>query len=265
MPETLTIPRRCNGPPDSANGGYTCGLVAERIGHAAAVSLRVPPPLERPLRVEAGGGAVRLLDGETVVAEGSPGDPGLEPPQPPAPSASEGASDAGLERWARGHPFPTCVTCGPERRPGDGLRIFPGELDDSRAFTAPWTPDPALAGPDGAVPIPWLWAALDCPSSAPVTVGQDLPPCVLASLTARTEGVVEAGAAHVVVAWLLGREGRKHHSGSALFTATGELRGIARALWIELREQPAAGAARSGSSYTWSANPPRRRGLRRAR
>jgi hypothetical protein len=28
----------------------------------------------------------------------------------------------------QGHPFPTCFTCGPDRAPGDGLRIFPGPL-----------------------------------------------------------------------------------------------------------------------------------------
>jgi hypothetical protein len=233
MSDTLTIPRRCNGPPDSGNGGYVCGLVAERIGHAAEVSLRAPPPLERPLRIEPQDGGIRVLDGEVLIAEGRPGDPGLEPPRPPGFAEAERASDAGRERWADGHPFPTCVTCGPEREPDDGLRIFPGRLD-SDTFAAPWIPSRELAV-DGEVPVPWVWAALDCPSSAPVTVDQGLEPCVLATLTARTEGAVEAGEPHLIVSWLLGRDSRKHHSGSALFTAGGELRGIARALWIELR------------------------------
>jgi hypothetical protein len=49
---TLTIPARFNGPPSSANGGYTCGLVAGLVGtEVASVSLRAPPPLERPLAV----------------------------------------------------------------------------------------------------------------------------------------------------------------------------------------------------------------------
>ena len=51
---------RFNGPPDSAQGGYACGLVAERIDSpGAAVSLRAPPPLERPLEVRRGVGRLR--------------------------------------------------------------------------------------------------------------------------------------------------------------------------------------------------------------
>lgn len=52
MTETLTIPARFNGPPGSANGGYTCGRVAQLVGaEEVEVSLRTPPPLERPLEV----------------------------------------------------------------------------------------------------------------------------------------------------------------------------------------------------------------------
>jgi hypothetical protein len=234
--ETLTIPRRCNGPPDSANGGYTCGLVAERLGGAAEVTLRAPPPLGRPLELRTDGDAARLLDGEMLIAEGRPGDPDLEPPPPPSLAEAESASERGRELWARDHPFPTCVTCGPERQPGNGLRIFPGELPDGGVFAAPWTPDSSLVEEDGAVPTPWVWAALDCPSSAPVVMGEWRAPCVLARLTARIHGPVGGGEPCLIVSWLLGREGRKHHSASALHTAGGELRGLARALWIELRE-----------------------------
>jgi hypothetical protein len=234
--DTLTIPRRCNGPPDSANGGYTCGLVAGLIGSAAEVSLRAPPPLERPLEVRREGAMVRVLDGESLVAEGRPGEPELESPEPPSLAEAERACERGREPWAHDHPFPTCVICGPNREPGDGLRIFPGELPDRGVFAAPWTPDSSLAAPDGSVPAPWVWAALDCPSSAPVLIGERQAPCVLARLTARIEAAVEVREPHVIVSWPLGRDGRKHHSGSALFTVDGELRGAARALWIELRE-----------------------------
>ena len=45
----VLIPRRFNGPPASANGGYTCGLIARYVGGPAAVSLRSPPPLDTAL------------------------------------------------------------------------------------------------------------------------------------------------------------------------------------------------------------------------
>lgn len=235
MDEPITIPRRCNGPPDSANGGYACGLVAERLGGAAEVTLRAPPPLERALRVEHHAERLVVVDGEELIAEARVADPDLDPPEPPDLDAAAQASAAGRERWADGHPFPTCVTCGPDREPGDGLRIFPGALDADGTFAATWTPDRSLAQPDGSVAPPWAWAALDCPSSAPVTGGEGWSPVVLGRFTGRLERPVVAGEPHAIVAWPLGRDGRKHHSGSALFTAGGELCGLARALWIELR------------------------------
>ena len=50
--EAITIPRRFNGPPHSGNGGYVCGRLASYLDGPASVRLRVPPPLERELRVE---------------------------------------------------------------------------------------------------------------------------------------------------------------------------------------------------------------------
>ena len=46
---------------------------------------------------------------------------------------------------------------------------------------------------------------------------------------------VEAARPHVIVSWPIAVDGRKRHAGSAIFTADGELRAYARALWIELR------------------------------
>jgi len=49
--ETMTIPRRFRGPPNSGNGGYVCGMLARHITGAAEVALRAPPPLETGLSV----------------------------------------------------------------------------------------------------------------------------------------------------------------------------------------------------------------------
>ncbi len=70
--ESLIIPARFNGPPGSANGGYTCGVVAGLVGdEEVSVSLRLPPPIDRPLRVVRDGERVELRDGDALVAEGS--------------------------------------------------------------------------------------------------------------------------------------------------------------------------------------------------
>ena len=236
MPETLEIPARFNGPPGSANGGYTCGLVAALLGDGPAkVTLRAPPPLDTPLEVRRSAASVELLANDQLVAEAAPAALELGVPGPVAPAEAERASAAGYERWAGSHPFPTCVVCGPERGEGDGMQIFPGELGDGR-FAACWTPHAAMAGPDGIVPVEIVWAALDCPTSAPVVNFGNGPACVLARLTASLGGPVMAGRQHALVSWPIEVDGRKRHSGVALFDDAGRTLACARALWIELRE-----------------------------
>ena len=235
MTGTVTIPARFNGPPASANGGYTCGLAAAQVGaEDVGVSLRLPPPLERPLTVARDGERVELLDGDTLVVEAEPEELRLEVPDPVSPDEAAAASLAGLGRWTSRHPFPSCVVCGPERGPGDGLRVFPGELREG-VYAADWTPDDSLSDGAGLVRPECVWAALDCPTSAPVANFGAGPPMVLARLTARLGCPVRVGERHAIVSWPLGDDGRKRHGAAALFDADGRLLCAARALWIELR------------------------------
>ena len=209
--QTIAIPRRFNGPPGSANGGYTCGRVAALLGGPAAeVTLRSPPPLE------------------TLVAEGWPTQLELESRAPVPLATATAASREGYERWAAPHPFPTCVVCGPEREEGDGFRVFPGELPGGDgAFAAVWTPQ--SRAPEET------WAALDCPTSAPVANFGTGPPMVLGRLTARIDAPARPGSPHVILSWPLGRDGRKRHAAAALYAEDGSVVAQARAVWIELR------------------------------
>lgn len=199
------------------------------------VSLRSPIPLERELAVERDDDVLLVRDGDTLVARAQPGAVEVEPPQPVSPAQAAEASAAGLERWRAGHPFPGCVGCGPDRAPGDGLRIFPAALGDGR-FAADWTPDDSLAGDDGFVLAECIWAALDCPTSAPVANYGDGPPIVLGSLAGHVEGPVRVGQPHALVSWELRRDGRKRHAACALFDERGTVLARSRALWIELQE-----------------------------
>ena len=45
MNQQVIIDPRFRGPPESANGGYVCGIVAGLIGETAEVTLRRPPPI----------------------------------------------------------------------------------------------------------------------------------------------------------------------------------------------------------------------------
>lgn len=237
MTSEVVIDRRFRGPPASANGGYTCGLVAAALGSATAeVNLRIPPPLERPLQVERDGRAARLmLEGE-VVADGSMlSEVAVELPDPPPFHAAEDA-DARYPFYDD-HAFPGCFVCGPDRGARDGLCIYPGPVDAHRLLACVWVPDENLAGDDGSVRDEIVWAALDCPSgNAAHHYAPDESAMVLARLRGHLEERVEPSAQHVVVGWPIDRDDRKHRSGTAIFDASGRPLAWAEALWIELRK-----------------------------
>ena len=174
-------------------------------------------------------------DGDTLVAEGRPADMDLEVPAPPSSAEAAEASRAGYEQWSDRHPFPECAVCGPEREPGDGLRLFPGRLGDGGLFACAWTPDAFVAGADGTVLPECVWAALDCPSSAPARIEPGSPPVVLGRLQASLDGRVEVGETHAILSWALERAGRKSITAAALFDSHGRILARARAVWIELR------------------------------
>jgi hypothetical protein len=231
----VVIDPRFHGPPESGQGGYTCGLLAREIPGAAEVSLRLPPPLERALTVERDGdGALLLRDGDAIVAEGRPVTLDLE--VPPAVGLEEArAAVARFEGFTR-HAFPTCFACGPGRDEGDGLRLFPGQVEGRDVLACPWTPDPELAGDDGHVRPEFVWAALDCPTAFACDMSS---PIVLARLTGRIDRPIPSGEPHVITAWHLGRDGRKHHGACAIASLEGEVLAMSHALWIQLKDPSA--------------------------
>jgi hypothetical protein len=225
----VVIDPRFNGPPSSGHGGYSCGCAAALIdGPAAEVTLRRPPPIGVELAVARDGEAASLLRDGEIVASATPAD--VDVSGPPPVRLDEAADASARFAWVHDHPFPTCFGCGPEREPADALCLFTGPVGDGR-FAVPWRP-PAWTG-DGVVDPLFVWAALDCPSSAPIhdTISA---PVVLGRLALVLEGPVEVGAPHVIQAWLEGADGRKRHTGVALYTADGERRAAGRAVWVEL-------------------------------
>ena len=226
----IVVDPRFRGPAESANGGYTSGLVAAFFDGPAEVTLRQPPPLGRPLAVAREGAKVNVTDDGLVIAEAVPARLDLDVPPAVSYEQAEEASTgyAGFER----HAFPTCFVCGPARAPGDGLRIFPGPLEDREAVAAPWIPAADLSDADGTVRPEFVWAALDCPGAFAVGFGER-EELLLGRLAAEIRAPVRSGDRYVVLGWPLGDDGRKLYAGTALFTAAGELCGLARATWIE--------------------------------
>jgi hypothetical protein len=230
---TFRIAHRFCGPTDTGNGGYTCGVVASYARNPVTVRLLKPIPLDTDLTVLEQDGLLTVLrDGERL-AEARPGDVGeLAPPAPPTPSGAAAASSryAGFAR----HPAPECFVCGPLRKDRDGLRIFAGAMGPGVA-AAPWTPDESLDAGDGRIRPEFVWAALDCPGFA--AAAPDMRPMLLGELTARIDRRPGVGEPCVVVGWVIGVSGRKHETGTALYDSERRLCGVARAIWIEPRQE----------------------------
>lgn len=240
MAEQVLIERRFRGPPESGQGGYTCGLVAERIdGDCATVSLRKPPPLERPLRIDSG----RLMDGDVLIAEGHADQLELDVPDPIAFDAAQRASEHPF--WGEHiHPFPGCFGCGFERDQDEAVAIWMGAARRG-LMAGVWTPSPDFAGDDGAVTKVITWAALDCPTAT----GANLPldgVSVLARLSCKLVTPIEPGVQHTVVAWPISDDGRKHVGGCAIHAPDGTLCAYSAGLWIELRDPATMGAQTRG-------------------
>jgi hypothetical protein len=229
----LTIARRYCGPPESGNGGWVSGAVAEHVQPTAsrpAVTVRLssPPPLDRPLALvrepseDDGPPVVRLLDDGHLVASASATSDLTDAVPPPVPVDVAQEAETRFEGLVD-HPFPTCFACGTGRDPADALGLRPGPLEDgSGCYATTWLPR--------EVTVPLVWAALDCPGGW--SAGIAGRPMVLGTMTGRLLAPVEPGRPHVVIAWQRGSEGRKHHSGSALYSSQGELLARAEATWV---------------------------------
>jgi hypothetical protein len=233
MSQQVIIDQRFHGPPESGHGGYVCGVVAGLVGGPAEVTLRRPPPLDRPLEVQRlEGGRVALRDGETVVVDGAPASVDIDVPEPVGFPDAEAASKSYI--GFREHPFPGCFGCGPQRAEGDGLRIFAGWVEGRNIVAAPWTPDASLTDEDGTVPPEIVWASLDCPCGMALLKEPLERPILLGRLAARLLAPVRSGERCVIIGWPLGEEGRKLYAASALFSEGGQLRAFARATWVRL-------------------------------
>ncbi len=232
----IVIDSRFNGPPDSGNGGYSAGLIAQAIGEPVRVRLAQPVPIDRPLDVTAnaaGGWDVHgtLPSGRALIATATPHVPRVEVPAAPSWIEALGVSKH-YSGFAQ-HSFPRCFVCGPQRQDGDGLRIFPGSIPGTNLLAAPWQPHASLADEAGWLRPEFIWAALDCPgyfASCSPAVG------LLGEFSVQIDLRPRCGETCVVIAWPIATHGRKHTAGTALFDADGSRCAVGIATWIELKK-----------------------------
>jgi len=226
----IVIERRFHGPKDSANGGYTCGRIAEFIEGPARVRLRVPPPLDVEFGVRRSESGVSVVRDGELIAEAWPGRPELEIPEPPTLQDAETASRA--YSGYKSHRYATCFVCGPKQAEG-GLRVFAGPVPERNIVASPWRPDPSLASDGLHVDSVFIWSALDCPGGFTFPEPEE-GAILLGELSVELFGSAIVARPHVVFGWEFYSEGRKHHTGTALFTETGDCVGVGQGIWFEV-------------------------------
>lgn len=236
--DTLTLHRRFNGPPASGNGGYVGGALAARLGAPSVqVTLRAPPPLDRPLQLRTtADGGLSLLDGDTLLAEAIPAPLALDVPAPPAleAAAAAGAIARMRARTRTGNPYDACFGCGIAR--DDGLCIVPGPVGDDGLVATAWTPSPSLADAAGVLPAEIAWAALDCPAGIAWNHRlPDGPQMMTGRMTAAIDVPLRAGETYVVIGWPIARDGRKLHAGTAIVGGDGRVHARSLQLWLQAR------------------------------
>ena len=224
----IVLPRRYRGPLTSANGGYACGRLAAFVdAEDVEVTLRLPPPLDRPLSVEHEDGRALLLDGDVLVAEARPSAVEVDRPAPVSVEDAVAARERHARDWSPD--FRECYVCGVR---DDGLEIRVGPV----AGREPLHAAPVALQETGPE---FVWAAVDCPGAYAVGA-EGRGDIVLGRMTARIDRVPDAGDELVVASWPLGEDGRKLYAGTALFAPDGELLALARQTWIAPQSPSAA-------------------------
>jgi hypothetical protein len=250
--DTVTIGKRFNGPPQSANGGWTGGILARSLSlpteqagcvsyPSVSVSLRAPPPLDIALEVHRNADASLSLKHEGLeLAHARLETFELDIPKPPLLPTANAASAEGYQRGLSraSWPYAKCFACGVSRT--DGLCITPSPVRDSNqggVIAASWTPSAWLAETEGSldelVRLEAVWAALDCPAG--IAWSFQLPdgaPMVTARMSVSITRLPRVKQVHIVMGWPIEREGRKLYAGTALTSAEGEVLASSRQLWL---------------------------------
>jgi hypothetical protein len=226
----IFVQKRYQGPPKSANGGYVCGLIANQVNFTPTITLHAPPPLDSSMKLHLGSEIGELKHIDKKLAEIKPGELDFEAPDPPVFSAAELMSEnyTGFNK----HPFPSCFVCGPERKPFDGLRIFPGKADGHDLVAAPWRPYLDLGDERGRIKNEFIWAALDCPGAFAAI--HDMVPIMLGRMTAEIRYQPKVNEKCIVIGWSKGNKGRKHFTGTAVFSESKGLCAVADSVWITI-------------------------------
>lgn len=243
MQQPLVIQSRFRGPPQSGNGGYVGGAIAERFTpstDAIEVTLRAPIPLDTPMEVAVvDANALHVTQGKTLISEARRTELELDIPPPPEFSAAASAQKDSASFTKGINPLvpggkgfhPICFCCGADLPDEEGLHVHAAPVPDFAGVAAAWRPNPSFANAEGYLPTSIVWTALDCPGqfawyAAGVKTG------LLGRMTAQILTPVLAAQNLLVTGWGIEIERSKHFAGTALFTEAGQLCAFSKQVWI---------------------------------
>ena len=230
--EHFQIADRFCGPPRSGNGGYTCGRIAKHLPGAVSVRLKAPPPLQVDLRLESSDTEAQLFHESKLIGQAQLAELDLQIPT--CPTFVQAQASSKLFSGFKLHSFPSCFVCGPERLQEDGLRIFPGLLENSTTIAATWVPSASLSDEAGNIKPEFLWSALDCTGAFTIAALPEALTTVLGELTVFIVDTLKLGEQCVVIGWPLGSQGCKHLAGTAIYAPDNRLVAFSRAVWMEV-------------------------------
>lgn len=252
MKDSINVPSRFRGPPESGNGGFVAGILAESLQRESAlrdeeaveVTLRAPTPLDQPMQtLSPEEGSLQLILGETLIAEARRTTLTLEVPEPPSFAAALAVRPDSPSLQKALNPFvpggrgfhPICFCCGADVDPDEGLHVYPARVDGFEGVAAAWRPSSVFADADGLLPERILWAGLDCPGQF-AYLNAGIRTGMLGRITGRILTPVKADQNLVIIGWCLEVERSKHFAGTALFDESGELCGYTKQVWIGRRD-----------------------------
>ena len=229
MSVSILIDQRFCGPPNSGNGGYTAGLIAKHLNFPSEITLRSPPPLNRSMQLEQHDKKATLLDGTKLIAEAKVIDLALKVPEPISYDKAQSAKK--ITDAFDASSLSNCFVCGSKRQEGDGLRIRPGIIGQQKV-AAPWIPLPNFGNQEGYIKSEFIWAVLDCPGAW--AIQDETNYYLLGRMAAKELKPVKIGKKYIVLGWVIGQEGRKIWTGTAIYDESGNLHSKAKGTWIQI-------------------------------
>ena len=239
----IFINKRFNGPPNSGNGGYVAGLIAKEIGKCCEVKLVAPPPLEKKLLLKKSNENYELYDDETLVCIANTTTVDNDPCEFVSFSDALLGSKNGLSKFEPIHALPDCFVCGPNRKEGDGLRLFTGPQDldsnpsEDDLVSTTWVPDKGLSSDGKNINSEYLWSAMDCPSGWSAHFGRHRNELegqlvVLGKLAVEIIRVPRVEEKCIITAKYSDKSGRKILTNISMYSAEQELLANGNATWI---------------------------------